>query len=411
MSTTQRTSFSKAEFFSALTASGMPEVPQEFSVVPVAQLIPHTTLVQIDEFIRLFDRITTSAAWLRRVTAEAPEIARAQRREICFFTAWDFHLSPELGWQLIECNDNGSGFLYAALINRLYYEFSDLTRGSAVLPPPTVDAFENRVAGFIERESREFFGAIPQGLFVIVETSEALAGGKFYPEFLLLRELLRKSGRRAEIATPDALRWDGKALLLGDEPVVFIINRATDFFWDGEIFAPLRAAYLSGKVYVAPNPFTYATRSDKRLLEFLSLPHWDREIGITPEERAVLSAHVPETYLLTAENLDEIAARKAAFFFKPAHGFASHGVLPSSQVGKGRLRQLLSKKLSYVAQRTVPKPVLDSAGNASEAPLWTDLRVWSYRGERYLISGRASKQRDLIDLNPPGGWLPTFEAR
>ena len=95
----------------------------------------------------------------------------------------------------------------------------------------------------------------------------------------------------------------------------------------------------------------------------------------------------------------------------PAQGFASHGVLASSQVGKGRLRQLLRKKLSYVAQKTVPKPVLDPAGDASEAPLWTDLRVWSYRGKRYLISGRASKQRDLIDLDPPGGWLPTFEAR
>ena len=411
MPTIQRTSFPKAEFFSALSASGMPEVPQEFSVVPFAQLIPHTTLVQIDEFIRLFDRITTSAAWLWRVTAEAPEIARAQRREICFFTAWDFHLSPEQGWQLIECNDNGSGFLYAALINRFFYELSDLTNASTVLPPPTVDAFANRVAGFIDRESEEFSGAKPQGLFLIVETSAALAGGKFYQELLLLRELLRKRGRRAEIAAPDELRWDGKALLLGDAPVVFVINRATDFFWDGEIFAPLRAAYLSGKVYVAPNPFSYATRSDKRLLEFLSLPHWDREIGITPDERAVLSAHVPETYLLKADNLDAIVASKAAFFFKPAQGFAGHGVLASSQVGKGRLRQLLRKKPSYVAQKTVPKPVLVSAGNDSEAPLWTDLRVWSYRGERYLISGRASKQRDLIDLNPPGGWLPTFEAR
>ena len=389
----------------------MPDVPKEFSVVPFAQLIPHTTLVQIDEFIRLFDRITTSAAWLRRLAAEAPEIARAKRREFCFFTAWDFHLSPELGWQLIECNDNGSGFFYAALVNRLFYELSDLTKNPAVLPPPSVDAFENRVAGFIDHETKEFFGTDPQGLFLIVETAEALAGGKFYQEFLLLRELLRERGRRAEIAPLDELRWDGTALFLGDEPVVFVINRATDFFWDGEIFAPLRAAYLSGKVYVAPNPFSYATRSDKRLLEFLSLPHWDREIGITPEERAVLSAHVPETYLLNAENLDEIAARKDTFFFKPAQGFASHGVLASSQVGKGRLRQLLRKKLSYVAQKTAPKPVLVSAGKDSEAPLWTDLRVWAYRGERYLISGRASQQRDLIDLNPPGGWLPTFEAR
>jgi len=296
------------------------------------------------------------------------------------------------------------------LINSVFYDLSDRTTASAYLPPPTFAAFANRLAGFIERECREFFGAIPQGLFVIVETAAALAGGKFYQEFLLLRELLRARGRRAEIAAPDALRWDGKALLLGGEPVVFVVNRATDFFWDAEIFAPLRAAYLSGKVYVAPNPFSYATRSDKRLLEFLSLPRWDREIGITAEERAVLSAHVPETYLLTAANLDQIATRKAVFFFKPAQGFASHGVLPSSQVGKSRLRQLLRKNLSYVAQKTAPKPVLDSAGNASEAPLWTDLRVWSYRGERYMISGRASKQRDLIDFDPPGGWLPTFEA-
>jgi hypothetical protein len=163
-------------------------------------------------------------------------------------------------------------------------------------------------------------------------------------------------------------------------------------------------------VYVAPNPFTYATRSDKRLLEFLSLPNWDQKLGILPHERALLSAHVPATYLLRGENLDEIAVNKAAYFFKPVHGFASHGVFASSQVGKGRLRQLLRKKSAYVAQRTVPKPTLALENKEGTLTLWTDLRVWAYRGERYLISGRASKQRDLIDLAPPGGWLPTFEA-
>jgi hypothetical protein len=91
------------------------------------------------------------------------------------------------------------------------------------------------------------------------------------------------------------------------------------------------------------------------------------------------------------------------------HGFASHGVLSSSQVGKGRLRQLLRKGPAYVAQKTVPKPTLVSEGNDEKVTLWTDLRVWAYRGERYLISGRASKRRDLLDLAPPGGWLPTFE--
>lgn len=193
--------------------------------------------------------------------------------------------------------------------------------------------------------------------------------------------------------------------------MVFVINRSTDFFLEADAFSPLREAYLEGKVYVAPNPFTYATRSDKHLLEFLSLPNWDQKLGILPDERAVLGAHVPATYLLREENLDEIAANKAVFFFKPVHGFASHGVLTSSQVGKRRLRQLLRKNSAYVAQKTVPKPTLVSEGKDGKVTLWTDLRVWAYRGERYLISGRASKQRDLLDLAPPGGWLATFETK
>jgi hypothetical protein len=114
---------------------------------------------------------------------------------------------------------------------------------------------------------------------------------------------------------------------------------------------------------------------------------------------------------LREENLDEIAAKKAEFFFKPAHGFASHGVLASSHVGERRLRQLLKKGSAYVAQKTVPKPTLDSEGQDGKVTLWTDLRVWAYRGERYLISGRASRRRDLLDLAPPGGWLATFEAK
>jgi hypothetical protein len=133
---------------------------------------------------------------------------------------------------------------------------------------------------------------------LVLDTSDTVRSGKFYREFVLLRDLLRSHGWRSEISTPDDLRWDDDNVHLNRQPVVFIINRSTDFFWEAEEFAPLRAAYLEGKIYVAPNPFTYATRSDKRLLEFLSLPNWDRELGILPNERAILNAHIPATYLL-----------------------------------------------------------------------------------------------------------------
>jgi hypothetical protein len=401
----------KEKYFTALTSSGMPEIPHDFSVVPVAQWIPLSTLIEIENFIRIFDRVTTRTAWQKGVTTSAPEIAQLPRSEVCFFTAWDFHLSPEQGWQLIECNDNGSGFLFAALINRLFYDSSGFAPDRSIEEPASIRGFKQQLAMFIEREAKQFFGAPPDGLFFILETSAALRSGKFYRELILLRDLLREHGWRSEIGTPEDLRWDGKYLLLDRRPVVFVINRATDFFWEAETFGSLRAAYQEGSVYVAPNPFTYATRSDKRLLEFLSLPDWDQVLGILPEERTLLSAHVPETYLLREKNLDEIAAKKAAFFFKPVHGFASHGVLTSSQVGKGRLRQLLRKGSAYVAQKTVPKPTLLSEAESGNVTLWTDLRVWAYRGERYLISGRASKQRELLDLAPPGGWLPTFAAK
>jgi hypothetical protein len=184
---------------------------------------------EIDNFIRLFDQVTTRTTWQRFVTASAPEIARFARREVCFFTAWDFHLSSEQGWQLIECNDNGSGFLFAALINRLFYELSELVQDRAIEEPPSMDEFREQLASFIEREAKEFFGALPDGWFFVLETLDTLRSGKFYRELILLRDLLRHRGWRSEIGTPDDLRWDGNYLLLDRQPVVFVINRSTDF--------------------------------------------------------------------------------------------------------------------------------------------------------------------------------------
>ncbi len=60
----------------------------------------------------------------------------------------------------------------------------------------------------------------------------------------------------------------------------------------------------------------------------------------------------------------------------------------------------------YVAQKRIAKPVTRVGG----ADLWTDLRVWAYRGEIVLLSGRASRRPDRLDLAPPGGWLPTYAS-
>ena len=394
-------------FYTALQGAGMPGVPGEFSVVPQHQVIPAAVLAEIADFIRTFDRITGRTSWQAAALREAPAIAQLRRPEVCFFSAWDFHLPPEGGCQLIEFNDNGSGFLFAAIINALYLEVAELAQERQIAPPADVPAFEQHIADLIEGEAKAFFGEGPADrLFFVLDDADSLEHGKFRRELELLVGLLRQNGWRAELGCPADLRWDGQRALFQQKPVGFIVNRSTDFFWEGQDFSALRSAYQAGAIYAAPNPFTYATRSNKRLLEWLSLPDWDKDLGIEPAERRILSAHVPETHLIRNENLDALAERKKDFAFKPLHGFAGRGLLGSAAVGRARLRRLVSRGEHYVAQRWVAKPCPQIDG----APVWTDLRVWAYRGEIFHLSGRASRRTDRLDLAPPGGWLPTYAA-
>ncbi|ADJ27389.1 hypothetical protein [Nitrosococcus watsonii] len=397
----------KEQLFAALEKAGVPPVPHEFSVVPWHQFISSKTMAEIRNFIKVFERVTTRLEWQKSVTTVAPEIARHQRAEVCFFSAWDFHLPPDQDWQVIEFNDNGSGLLFAGLMNDLYYQIFNLSQDTALQLPPTYIELIGQIIRYVKQEAKEFFEHWPQGLFLILEEVEALQKGKFRNELFLLRDIFCHQGWKAAIASPEQLYWDGRRLHWEGQEVSFIVNRSTDFLWQGKIFSPLRAAYEADQVYVAPNPFTYATRSDKRLLERLSLSVWDQELGIQPEERAVLSSHIPETHWLRPENVEELAHRKEEFIFKPAQGFAARGLLASTQVGRSRLRRLLKEGAGYVAQKKIPKSRLRGE-NPENSELWTDLRVWAYRGEILLLSGRASSSPDKLDLSPPGGWLPTY---
>ena len=113
---------------------------------------------------------------------------------------------------------------------------------------------------------------------------------------------------------------------------------------------------------------------------------------------------MPETHLVRADNLQMLARRRHEFLFKPLHGFAGLGLLDSAAVGRARLRRLIKHGEGYVAQRWVPKRCID----IEALPLWTDLRVWAYRGQILLLSGRASRRLDRLELTPPGGWLPNL---
>jgi hypothetical protein len=397
----------RQSFLEALRVSGMPEAQSGFSVAPAHQVISKAMFEDIAQFIQIFERVVGRELWREAAVRDAPPIARVKRRETCFFSAWDFHLPRQGGFQMIEFNDNGSGSLFAAIINAAYFDAAGLAKEKTVTPPLPIASVRQTIADLVEQEAVGFFGARPTEMALILEEAKSLQVGRFRDEQRLLRELLREQGWRAELARPELTHWDGRRLSFQGQSVAFIVNRSTDFFWEKDEFAALRAAYAAGAVYVAPNPFSYATRSDKRLLEPLSSPHWDGDLGVEAEERRILSSHIPETVALRPENLEWLARNKHELVFKPLHGFAGRGLIDSGAVGPARLRRLLRRGEGYVAQKRVDKNQLDVDG----VRLWTDLRVWAYRGQIYLISGRASTRPNRLDLAPPGGWLPTYVSR
>ena len=213
-------------------------MPGEFSVVPQHQVIPSAVLAEISDFIHCFDRVTAREAWQAAALREAPAIVQLRRPEVCFFSAWDFHLPPGSGWQLIEFNDNGSGFIFAAIINALYYEAAGLGWEQGIAAPPApMPTFNQNIAGMVEREARAFFGERPAGLFLVLDDAKSLQRGKFRKELELLCDLLRQRGWQTELGCPAELRWEGEQLLLEGQAVSFIINRSTDFFWQSEDFS------------------------------------------------------------------------------------------------------------------------------------------------------------------------------
>ncbi|CAB1276152.1 hypothetical protein [Candidatus Nitrosacidococcus tergens] len=396
------------QFFLALKKAGIPSVPDDFSVVSEAQIISRQAFEEIKTVVHVFEQVTTRPSWQIGVTETMPEITQHRRSESCFFSAWDFHIPPSEKPQIIEFNDNGSGLFYAGLINEQYHLAFHADQAIGIESPLSFVQLKEKILACIAQEIHHFFKSQPQGIFLILEHAEVLQHSKFKEELYLLQKLLQDQGYEAVIGAPEETSYHNNQLLWQGKPVIFIINRTTDFLWETENFSNIRTAYLADQsCYIAPNPFTYGTRSYKGLLEPLSLPDWDKKLGISSDEREILSKHIPETHILREENLELIAKRKEEFIFKPAQGFAAQGLLNNRQVGRSRLRRLLKDNRGYVAQRKTPKSQLNDK-NGKPMNLWVDLRVWAYQGEILALSGRASTRADGMDLSLPGGWVPTY---
>ena len=249
-------------FRTSLQCAGLPPIPEVFSVVPAAQTIHREIIEEIEAFIRVFDSVTTRASWVDRTLRELPP-AGQKRREVCFFSAWDFHIPPDSPkrWQLIEFNDNGSGFMFAARINRCFYELAGLEGDRFIEAIPPLPEFGHRLRKMVEQEAQGFHDDIPDGLFLVLDDSRVPTNREVSARASPAQGAVPAMGPDLEIGAPEDLTWTGEELSYCGTPVSFIVNRSTDFLWERETFAPLRLAHRGDHVYVAPNSLNYTTPS------------------------------------------------------------------------------------------------------------------------------------------------------
>lgn len=345
------------------------------------------TLVYVAEshlrfMARLIDaveRIVAMPAWIERVLAHAPAIARHVPAAAGAFLGYDFHLS-ERGPQLIEINTNAGGGLLNAKLLRAQRACCE---HSSVQLPVSSNVEDDFVAMF-RHEWELSRGDRPLRRLAIVD--ETPAAQFLAPEFALFRRLFEAAGIATMIVDPRELSLARGRLWCEGQEIDLVYNRLTDFSLAEAQNAVLREAWLSDAVVLTPHPHAHALYADKRNLVALSDQVWLRKIGVSGDDCEVLQAGVPRAELVTPESAESFWAERRQWFFKPAAGYGSKATYRGDKLTKRVFGEIACG--GYIAQALVPPSERRLRVDGVERSLKLDLRNFVYQGKVQLVSAR-----------------------
>ena len=228
----------------------------------------------------------------------------------------------------------------------------------------------------------------------------------FYPEFVLARQVLAERGVKALIADACRLRYHSGRLSFDGQNIDLVYNRLTDFAFERPDHEALREAYRDGAVVVTPNPHNHALVADKRNLTLLSDPVTLEELGVESKLRALLSAVIPRTLLVTTAAADALWKSRKNLFFKPTGGHGGKAVYRGDKVTKGVWTKIVQG--GYVAQTLVrPSERMIKVDDAAQTRK-LDVRLYTYDGQVLLAAARLYQGQTTNFQTPGGGFAPVF---
>jgi hypothetical protein len=301
--------------------------------------------------------------------------------------SYDFHIDSHQNLKLIEVNTNAAFLLMG-------YFLYDLHQLQKPIPEFTLETFR----ASCERESQ--LSGKPMSSVAIVD--ENPSSQRLFIEFLLYEQFFKSFGYTTKIVDPAELEFNNSTLSFNKEPIDFVYNRTTDFFFEQPNMVALREAYLHKAITLSPNPHEYALLADKhRLIEWsLNL----REPSPFVELQKI-AGHLLEADYVVDANSDALWSKKKKVFFKPLTSFGSKGTYRGEGISRSYFDQLINK--DYIAQEYCPpQEHLFEANGFPSTKLKYDLRFYAYQGEIQMVVARLYQGQVTNLKTTHGGFAP-----
>lgn len=379
---------------SARSASEPPAIP--YARTTIALEAAH--FARIRRTVAALFRIAHSESYRALVDAGLDPLLTHRPGNFGVMMGYDFHMAED-GPRLIEVNTNAGGALLNGLRTAALCNPSALAGACSGLL--SAEEMGERVIETFRAEMRAARGdgAVLRSVAIVDERPEEQF---LYPEFELFRELLLRSGIRAEIGdTRELVRVASGGIELRGIPIDLVYLRDTDFVLATPRTASLREAYLAGDVVVTPSPQEHHLLADKRRLAIFSSQESLARLGVGPEDAAFLSETVPETRLLREMSLDEAWSTRREWVFKPAASFGSKAVYRGDKISRRKLREIHPEE-HYLAQRRIEPGAVQIATEKGLQTMKFDVRAYAYRDQPLLLGARVY-QGQVTNFRSPGG--------
>ena len=374
--------------------------PHLFAAIPL--FVSRAQVAQMARVVQAVERVVATSAFRRAALAWAPELAHFDPGSPGGLLGYDFHLGAA-GPHLIEINTNPGGALLNTVLARAQRACCPETVSLSIAPMEP-DEIERALFDVFRSEWQGQGGADPLASVAIID--EQPEQQYLYPEFLLYQHLFARHDVAATICDPrELVRRDGR-VWQRHQTIAFVYNRLTDFALQLPRHDTVRLAYLAREVVLSPHPRAHALFADKRNLTLLCDPTFLRTTGVTDDVTSTLSAGIPHTEIVTAENRGAMWANRRQLFFKPAGGYGSRAAYRGDKLTK-RVWEDIGAGV-YVAQALVVPSERRVTDKEAETALKVDVRNYAYAGNVIQVAARLYQGQTTNFRTPRGGFAPVF---